>query len=132
MKQLLNLVWSIGLLAVLAGCGPAGPPMGEVTGTVTYKGQPLVTGDVLFVPETANLPYAQARIAEDGTFQMQTEEHGNGVPVGKYQVMITSLKDLGPENGMLALIPARYSSTAESGLTAEVVDGENTVDFALK
>ena len=122
----------VGLLAAFSGCGPAGPPLGQVTGTVSYKGQPLVTGDVLFVPETANLPYAQARIAEDGTFQLQTEEYGNGVPVGKYQVMITSLKDLGPENGMLALSPSRYSSTAESGLTAEVVEGENTVDFALK
>ena len=106
--------------------------MGIVTGTVTYKEDPLPTGDVLFVPETADLPYARATIAENGTFRMNTEEYGDRVPVGKYRVMITALKDLGPENGMLGLIPARYNSTEKSGLQAEVVEGENTIDFALK
>lgn len=106
--------------------------MGIVTGTVTYKGDPLPTGDVLFVPEAEELPYARARIAEDGTFRMSTDEFGDRVPVGSYRVMITALKDLGPENGMLGLIPPRYNSTEKSGLQAEVIEGENTLDFALK
>src|SRR4051794_9843879 len=45
---LCSLVLSI---ASVSGCGPSGPKMHEVTGTVTYDGEAVKTGDINFVPE---------------------------------------------------------------------------------
>lgn len=119
------------LLVAVAGCGTSGPEMGDVKGTVTYKGKPLTTGTITFVPETDGLPTAFAEIQPDGTYVAKTRDFGNGVPIGKHRVMIIAVKDHGPEAPVEAILPVKYSSDSQSGLTAEVKAGENTVDFPL-
>ncbi|RCS47752.1 hypothetical protein DTL42_14645 [Bremerella cremea] len=119
------------LLIAAVGCGSAGPEMGDVKGTVTYKGKPLTTGTITFVPETDGLPNAFAEIQTDGTYVAQTRDFGNGVPVGKHRVMIIAVKDHGPEAPVEAILPVKYSSDSQSGLKAEVSAGENIIDFPL-
>jgi hypothetical protein len=121
------------LLAVFVflGCGPGGPPSGQLSGSVTYKGEPLSTGTIVFMPQSADIPYAQAEIAEDGTYTAMTKEFGKRIPVGNYRVMISAVKDMGPEAPVVPLIPFKYSSDTQSGLTAQVSEGENKVDFDL-
>ncbi|MCC9608667.1 hypothetical protein LOC68_09120 [Blastopirellula sp. JC732] len=123
---------SAALMIALVGCGARGPEMGDVMGTVTYKGKPLGTGTITFVPETDGLPMGYAKIGADGTYEGYTDEFGKGVPIGKHRVMIMAVKDNGPEAAAMALIPFKYSSDRQSGLTAEVAAGENTVDFKLE
>ncbi|MEQ1830664.1 MAG: hypothetical protein ABL921_32230, partial [Pirellula sp.] len=36
----------------IAGCGPSGPAIGEVSGKVTFKGQPVKEGTVTFMNPT--------------------------------------------------------------------------------
>lgn len=126
----------VGLLAAIAitlvGCGRGGPEMGDVTGTVTFKGAPVVTGTITFVPEGADLPIAYAEIQADGSYQAYTNEFGKGAPIGKHRVMIMAVKENGPEAASVALLPPKFSSDRQSGLTAEVAAGENRVDFTLK
>lgn len=119
------------LVTAIVGCGPSGPEMGNVTGTVTYKGKPLTTGTITFIPEAGGLPTAFADIQEDGTYIGKTRDFGEGVPVGKHRVMIVAVKDNGPEAPVEAILPMKYSSDQQSGLTADVTSGENVVDFSL-
>ncbi|UUO04700.1 hypothetical protein M4951_15025 [Blastopirellula sp. J2-11] len=125
-----------GLLAAIVltqvGCGARGPEMGDVTGTVTYKGKPLHTGTITFIPEEEGLPLAYAEIQSDGVYEGFTEEFGKGVPVGKHRIMIMAVQENGPEAAAIALLPPKYGSDRQSGLTAEVVGGENKIDFTLK
>jgi len=105
--------------------------MGQVSGTVTYKGKPLPTGTVVFIPEKADSLMAMAEIQPDGTYVAGTEAFGPGVPLGKHRVMISAFIDHGPEQGVEAILPEKYGSDRKSGLTADVEPGENVVDFSL-
>ena len=129
---MIKIQLSLLLVALVVGCGDAGPPLAEVSGIVTYDGQPLPTGTITFVPQGADLPYAYATIQGDGTYYAETPEYGNGVPVGNHKVMISAMKDMGPEAPVELLIPSKYSSDQSSGLTANVVEGENTINFPLE
>ncbi|UUO04701.1 hypothetical protein M4951_15040 [Blastopirellula sp. J2-11] len=131
-----KVIATIFAVAVFAssGCGPSGPDMGHVFGTVTYEGKPLPTGTVSFVPETEGQPMAFAQIQADGTYEAATKSFGKGVPVGNHRVMITAMKDGGSGEGgsLIQLIPTRYGGDRMSGLKAEVQEGENQIDFQLE
>ncbi|TWT63029.1 hypothetical protein [Rubinisphaera italica] len=120
------------LVALFIGCGDAGPPLAEVSGIVTFDGEPLPTGTITFVPQGEDIPYAYATIQGDGTYYAKTPEYGNGVPIGNHKIMISAMKDMGPEAPVELLIPSKYSSDQNSGLTANVVAGENTINFPLE
>jgi len=76
-----------------------------------------------------------------------TYEPGDGAPVGTHQVAIQATSaggsavtsdpgDSGPADlsymgGGESLIPKKYGNPETSGLTAEVVAGENQLSFAL-
>jgi hypothetical protein len=138
------LLLSTALLA--AGCGI---PTGDVTGTVSYKGQPLKTGSVTFFTQHG------ARgdlINEDGTYTVRD------VPCGEAKVTVVSQddekmvayvkalsaasrekKDKGaaalpalPPSGTFALIPEKYGIPEQSGLSASVNRGLNKKDLELK
>ena len=128
----LNLGAMMLALAFVLGCGASGPPSGQLSGNVTYKGEPLGTGTIMFMPQSGDAPYAQAEISEDGSYKATTKEYGEKIPVGSYRVMISAVKDMGPEAPVMPLIPFKYSSDQQSGLTAQVVEGENKVDFDLE
>lgn len=119
------------LVSLVAGCGPKGPEMGQVSGTVTYKGKTLPTGTIVFIPEKEGSLMAIADIQADGTYVARTEQFGPGVPLGKHRVMISAFIDHGPEKSAEAILPEKYSSDRKSGLTADVEPGENIVDFSL-
>ena len=123
---------------LLSGCGDA-VPMAPVTGTVTLDGKPLeltpplASGTVTFVPATEGLPYAYGEIGPDGTYRMKTDDHGDGAAIGKYRVMIgaSEYESDDPEAAMKRLLPFKYSLDSQSGLTADVTEGENVIDFIL-
>jgi hypothetical protein len=136
-KHLLMLAAGLSLLAVVAGCG--GEPKlqtATVTGTVTYKGEVLKTGDVTFIPVTAG-PAAMGSIGPDGKYTLQTAGQPGAVP-GKYRVAIVAVEVTpglpeDPNAGSRQLIPEKYGSDSTSGLEREVVaDKENVIDFTLE
>ncbi len=131
-KHSIALLLFVFACTVTIGCGPGGPPSGQVTGNVTYKDKPLPTGTIMLIPEKEGMPYAQGTIQPNGTYHVETKEYGKNVPIGSYRVMISAVEDLGPEHPVRPLIPSRYSSEAQSGLTANVQEGENKINFDLK
>jgi len=127
------LASAIGLL----GCGAKGDhTTAPVNGKVTYKGQPLPTGTIMFVPGEG--PAATGEIAKDGSYRLSTYANDDGAVLGKHKVSITALQNVGaglPEQKSgtpPSLIPKKYISDQTSGLTAEVKAGGNVVNFELK
>ncbi|WP_435020786.1 hypothetical protein TA3x_002020 [Tundrisphaera sp. TA3] len=85
-------------LAVASGCGSGnGLHLAKVRGTVTYKGEPIPYGTILFEPDaesgTAG-PSAMGSIAGDGSFTLSTEESGDGAIVGTHRLAVVGLEPM--------------------------------------
>tara|TARA_R110002111_G_scaffold2705_5_gene18053 strand:- start:44029 stop:44478 length:450 start_codon:yes stop_codon:yes gene_type:complete len=114
-----------------------------VSGSVSLDSKPLTNGAIAFHPlSPTGESTVSGSLIKDGAFKLTDE---NGLPPGKYKVVITSSAAEGnlttdPEAAMDAAskppaegppIPAKYNSNTE--LTCEIVDGPNeSLSFDLK
>ena len=119
------------------GCGGA-PEQTNVTGKITFDGQPVANGQIEFEPQGAGR-MAFAAIADGG----YATAKDRGVQPGKYLVRITATRPTGklaeqdaftPDAASAAIneqfIPAKYNSS--SNLSVEIAPGESMVqDFEL-
>lgn len=112
---------------VVAGCG-CGGRKGEVSGTVSYRGQPLPVGTVTFFGKD-NQNVGSSAISE-GKYKVSQ------VPPGSVKITVATPPPPGrtagnappPPKDMPApiasiAIPPKYSSPDQSGLTYEVKSG---------
>jgi hypothetical protein len=128
---------------LVAGCSDR-PRLGKVKGTVTFDGQPLAKGSIVF--ESPDARPATGTIVNGEIVEVTTYDPQDGVPVGPQKVAISAVEDAAaspaPANPGEAsqaldymsgksLIPAMYNDPSTSGLTAEIKPGENTVEFKL-
>jgi len=83
------------LLVGTVGCGPGnGLKLARVSGKVTYKGEPLKNGTIVFMPdETKGTtgPQAIGTIMSDGTYILSSESSGDGAVVGHHKVGVLGL-----------------------------------------
>jgi len=122
------------LSTVLVGCGEESdqPDLAKVTGVVTYDGQPLESGTIVFYPAAGRS--ASGEIAKGEILPLTTFKPEDGVPIGKHKVAIQSLDGDGKDMyaKRTSLIPEKYGSPETSGLTAEIKSGEaNELKFEL-
>jgi len=130
---------AMALALVVAGGCRKGMPTVPVSGKVTYKGQPLKFGSVLFQPEVG--PTARGAIQPDGTFTLSTDGK-DGAVVGKHRVEIKCATTQDPsapppnrnteQPAGKSLIPERYTSYGTSGFEVEVKSGMEPVPLDLK
>lgn len=107
-------------------------------GTVTLDGKPLTTGSISFVPQAGRS--ASGIIQPDGTFTLTTYTPSDGAIVGHHQIAVQSYRrrkgaasDDAEESEFESLIPMRYASRGQSGLTFEVIAGQdNVVELKLE
>ncbi len=141
--------------AVPLGCLEQGDDINRpliITGTVTYHGSPVKQGTIHFLPVvTGNLP-ATGAIANGEITDVTTRKHGDGIKKGKYRLAIVPFDDdflesaakrnvggVDPDEVIRAaadlnkrkLLPARYSNSRESGLTAEISPGNREIHLDL-
>jgi hypothetical protein len=109
-----------------AGCSQ--PDMVEVSGTATWEGQPMPSGEIVFHPTDRAIPPAAGKIV-DGEFKFFSKP-------GTMRVEIDAARKTGERDPIEGFeitelyIPAKYNRSSE--LKAEVtLDGENHFDFAL-
>lgn len=153
-RSLVLLSFLITCLPLIAGCGAEGPA-GHVTGTVSYKGEPISNGTIVFeVPEARP---ATGKIVDGQIVDSTSEEPGIRVPVGTAKIAVfaseapvessnqeasgeqTPAVDPGGDVDMSAymgmgaesLIPPHYNDPESSGLTFEFEEGENTISLDL-
>ena len=128
------VLFGCGLVLTAGGCR-RGDGRVKVSGTVTYKGQPLDQGRIEFEP-TGGEAFFTGAIIDNGAFNVPPD---SGLQPGKYRVRIYSSdfpkapKDplhLAPDELPKERIPAQYNTA--SVLTAEVTaDGPNTFTFGV-
>lgn len=135
---------------LMAGCGDAKHsrgPTGKVSGKVTLNGKPLPPGCTIVFTHKEKAVAMTAPIGSDGSYS------ASNVLVGPQKVsfmvpvqptaappdpsnpeaykayMLGKAKVTGEEK---SLVPKRYTSPDESGLTFDVQEGENKYDIDLK
>ena len=123
-------------LLVLAclGCGPGGPAIESVEGTVTLDGKPLPNASVVFVPENGRP--AGATTDSQGHYVLTFTEGRQGAMLGKHKVRISTASDPSetpdgePIPGTPETIPMKYNAQTELEFTVEA-GKKNTADFDL-
>ena len=132
-------------LSSAAGCGQKGPSRAPVVGTVRYQGQPVFGANVAFVPAERGARSATGITDTLGQYQLETLGLGKGAILGKHFVSVAlraaptpdpNEKNVPPmmRRGRPGkpLIPIKYFTPENSGLSAEVADApENRFDFDL-
>ena len=116
---------------LICGCG-GGPKLYTVTGTVTYQGKPVQSGQIVFADATTTGPTATAAI-KDGQYKIRCT-------AGDKKVRITATQETGKmvEGAMGAtypetidLIPPQYNTATT--LQCKVGPDEDPVcDFSLE
>lgn len=134
--------------AMVIGCGgpeanPNRPATVDVSGTVTYKGQPVEGATVTFLPQKPGEPGASGRTDASGKFGLTAFEPGDGAVPGSYLVTVVKTEAQGggevqedsdaPVVAPKSVLPEKYNNPQGSGLTAEVKEGDpNQFTFELK
>lgn len=125
------------LTAGLAGCGGTDDGRRGVSGAITFQGQPLDRGNIMFVSADGSLSQTGAAITA-GRYQISRQQ---GLLPGRYKVAISSADgDVpanpdtppGPSGNFTSVdrIPAEYN--VESKLEVDVKDvAENVFDFTI-
>jgi hypothetical protein len=136
-----SLTIAIGAIACLVvGCGKS-VEIAPIEGKVTYKGQPLKFGTVMFQPMSGGQP-AQGLIQPDGSFKLSTHNAGEGARLGTNQVSVRCYENQDPakQGGQFGggqslgrlLIPVKYTMASSSGLTVDVkAEGNEPVVLEL-
>ena len=126
----LQLVCLAASLLLITGCGGGSdaPTTVKVEGTVTFDGEPLSKGSIVFDPVDGKGGSSAGGI-ENGKFMFDSQ-------LGQKKVLISASRDTGEKDQYdepitESYIPAQYNS--ETTLTANVkADGENKFSFELK
>lgn len=126
----LQLVCVAACLLFITGCGGAqdAPSTVKVEGTVTFDGEPLSEGSIVFDP-TDGKGGSSAGGIENGKFTFDSQ-------LGQKKVLISASRETGKKDQYEepiteSYIPANYNS--QTTLTADVkADGENKFTFELK
>jgi hypothetical protein len=155
-----RIAWPIGAAvaaAGLLGIAGCGDDTGldrryPVSGTVTYKNQPVPKGRINFIPVDPKAQRPANGDIENGHYTLTTATPGDGALPGKYQVTIqaqevdnTQVVDTvkkeggGGRQGDIAkaaskaknLIPSKYLLPETSGLEKTVEERSNTIDIPL-
>lgn len=120
---LLSAVTCLGFL----GCSGNGGATEKVTGTVTFEDGTPVTGGTIIFADTQKNSSSVGYIQDDGSYTLGTFDEADGAPQGNYKVSIIGSSDYGKSSP----ISSKFANQDQTPLTAEVVDGENVLDFKV-
>jgi hypothetical protein len=136
--------WFVSLVALVvlwnAGCGgdSDSPNTVRVSGKVTLNGQPLTSGEVVFIPKEGGGLHRPGigQLDDDGTFVLMSFGK-EGIEPGDYKVIV---RPLPAEDGdkkdavVTSPIPEKYQSAESSGFeeTVDESDKGKVFEFDLK
>ena len=136
MRPTVRLVplYLLAIAGLIAGCGPSESKRNPVTGTVTWKGQPVKSGTINF--RSADGKHVATGTIVDGKYEIPKV---SGLPAGKYQVAISYPdpkvpaprpdEPPGESQEVREMLPAKYTDGSE--LKADIKDGPNQVNYDL-
>ena len=132
------------VVVLVAGCGPKGPAVNYVEGTVTFDGKPLDKAQLFFHPQDGGLP-ATGMTDANGKYKLTSLQGGGvgkGATAGDFVVAITRWtdepsrieRDRASGESMAffdSVIPERYTTQHTTPLTFTVVTGKNRFDIDI-
>jgi hypothetical protein len=122
---------ALGALFICSGCGGAadGPKRYDVSGTITYGGQPVLAGTIMFEPDASKGNKGPAGYAEirDGKYDTRGEA-GKGTIGGPHVVRITGLD---PSKAVPDLLPDGPPLFSDYQTTADLPEADATQDFEV-
>ena len=123
------------MLCLLCGCSGGGDKTGRmsISGTVTYKGEPVSAGSIEFVPHPG-VNTASGGVITNGRFSIPADK---GLEAGNYTIKISwieappAVDEPGglPGKDPVEKIPAKYNT--KSTLTREIKQGQPDMEFKL-
>ena len=119
-------------VTIAVGCGGRSGRV-PVGGVVTVDGKPLEFGDITFLPIKGGNSEARAgggSLSEGGNYQLSSYTPNDGLVRGKYQVYISATEPMG-ETAQRWHAPKKYASAQTSGLTAEITEENQELNFEL-
>lgn len=140
------MIWmAIGsIVAIINGCGRDGPERVVVSGTITFHGEPVKTGEIRFIPTKGTEGPAEGALLVDGQYLANGK---GGVPVGTYMVTIVAWNGRAPtrdmpspdaatgrqskESSRKQLLPAKYNTQSQLEITIPSGSGSIIHDLAL-
>ncbi|QDT47409.1 carboxypeptidase regulatory-like domain-containing protein [Symmachiella dynata] len=132
MKALLKAFKPSAMALVVAiwatsGCGGNGdrPEIGTVEGTITLDGKPFQEVVVVFIPDKGRP--STGVTDEEGRYELKYLEDAEGAKIGHHKVGLAAQEDVQPS----APIPRKYGYGPNTELEAEVLAGDNVLDFKL-
>ncbi|VTS08489.1 hypothetical protein [Tuwongella immobilis] len=131
-----SLLVSLAILAAvpilgIVGCSDSGVKKITVSGTITYKGQPLSSGMLTAIGSTNN-EVTSASIQTDGSFIL-TDVIPGPVKIG----IIPTPVSMSSSNGKAAPkrppvnLPAKFSNPQQSGVEVTIADNGNPLKIEL-
>jgi hypothetical protein len=120
---------AVAVAGAVASCSQrSGPVLYPVKGSAVFDGRPAAGAVLTFHRigdlDKTNLPHAV--VATDGSFSVTTFVPGDGAAAGKYAVTVIwrkKGKNRGGDDDGGFMLPPRYLTADQSGLTAEVKEG---------
>lgn len=150
-RQIAMLLFVVPVMAITIGCGGAGRVDGEypvhsASGTITQKGQPLDSAQVIFYHEEKGKPPARGTTDSSGRFTLTTYNQGDGAVTGNFKVTVKKVVSDGPQVSddepidpkvgekmqVKSLVPAKYGSPATTDLKATVKESDNSFEFDVE
>lgn len=131
-----TILVSLLVAAFTLGCSQK-EKLGAVSGKVTFKGQPLTEGVVIFTNAAKGI-HMTAKLDEQGCYKVVMAK-GEGLPPGDYQVSVnppTVEVPMGPARTAAPMpvypnIPMKYRNSKTSGLKLTVTEEGNTLDIDM-
>lgn len=128
-----RLWWTLGMVLV-AYCGCSSEELVPLTGTVTFRGKPLETGNITFIPDVDG-PRAYAQVQPDATYFAKTGAR-TGIRPGNYVVLFTAYESISlptdlKEKESVPLTPERYRHSETSPLRCVVPAQGGRFDIVL-
>jgi hypothetical protein len=121
-----QVFFSLALMTGLIGCGPS---LSNVDGTVTYKGEKVKGGMLIFSP-TAGEP-AAATVKEDGTFTLKTGTSAGAI-AGKSSVSYSPPSGEASTDPKKEGKPSPYAGLVVKTPSVEIKSGKNTFSIELE
>ncbi len=117
---------------LLPGCGPGGLDKHTVTGTVTFDGEPVGEGDIIFTADDGSGVTDAGKIA-NGKYSLETTPGKKSVRIMAMREVPGQFDESNPGEKVPVkemYIPDKYSGVTE--LKADVTaGGDNVFDFPL-
>mgnify|MGYP006435934167 CR=1 FL=1 len=121
-RYVTGLLLTSALCMALVGCGPSGPPVGQVTGVVTVDGAPVEGVLVTFVPGSNDQGSSTDGYTDaDGRYELQYAKDVMGAAPGVNTVQVT----WPPGVEATAKIPQDWGLKSQN--TFDVKEGEDNV-----